>query len=189
MRLKVVDATDKRSDGIDDSSIYGSVALWSSSGSVFCLLSSELALAADTVLEMVRDAAVAVGEEERGENASRADVLLLAFVSSWLADSKEACDSSLLSVVLEVDWAGAGSASCDSSCSSTDVSAGFGDGDLVFFFEGESKRKVSSTPLVDVGMGLSGAVKLDSISWRCCRTASSAWESECFPGSILGLSK
>jgi hypothetical protein len=56
------------------------------------------------------------------------------------------------------------------------------------FLEGESKRKVSSRPLLEAGRGEGAAEKLDSMSCRCWRTMISAWESECLR-FMLGLSR
>jgi len=79
--------------------------------------------------------------------------------------------------------------SVDSLTSGSDLDAGIGLGGslAVGFLEGESKRYVSSIPLLEAGMGERGAEKLDSMSWRCCLTAISAWESECL-SSMLGPS-
>jgi len=125
---------------------------------------------------MVLTAAAAVGDDEK---ASYCDVVfpVLATLRSWpLSRCRE---SSVSRVAFEGAGFWLGRSRDSSAVSSTLESAvearrGLEGGLGCGLFEGESNRKVSSMPLLEAGMGERGAEKLDSMSWRCWRTAISA---------------
>ena len=140
-------------------------------------------LARDSAREMVLAAAAAVGEEEK---ASSEDVTALVSAPlDWACGSRRDASlaSSFTDVLSECDGAMRSGSCVDSALSGRSTgTCNFG------LFEGESNRKVSSSPLWEAGMGDKGALKLDSMSCRWLRTTNSACESECLFSRFVGLS-